>query len=237
MKKLMLSGVLALLLAACSQGDAPATKAKQVELDSEKARFSYAMGMDVGTSFSQMGADIDADAFVEAFRTAVAKGEMRMQAEEAARVKQAFFQKRRQEQQARMEATGAANKTAGEAFLAANKQKKGIITTPSGLQYEVLTPAEGDKPTATDTVKVHYRGTLIDGTEFDSSYKRGEPATFPLNRVIRGWTEGVQLMSVGSKYRFFVPPELGYGARGAGPKIGPNATLIFEVELLDIVKK
>ena len=101
----------------------------------------------------------------------------------------------------------------------------------------MLTPAEGDKPAATETVKVHYKGTLIDGTEFDSSYKRGEPATFPLNRVIRGWTEGVQLMNVGSKYRFFVPSELGYGARGAGPKIGPNATLIFEIELLEIVKK
>jgi len=233
MKKLIILAIMALALAACSQekGGKPAA------LDSEKAKFSYAMGMDVGTSLSQMSANIDADAFVEAFRTSLTKGETRLKAEEASQLKQAFFQKKQQEQQAKVEASGAANKKSGKAFLAANKQKNGIITTASGLQYEVLTPAKGDKPVATDTVKVDYKGTLTDGIEFDSSYKRGEPATFPLNQVIRGWTEGVQLMSVGSKYRFFVPSELGYGAQGAGPKIGPNATLIFEVELLEIVKK
>jgi FKBP-type peptidyl-prolyl cis-trans isomerase len=126
------------------------------------------------------------------------------------------------------------NKTEGAAFLAENAGKEGIITTDSGLQYEIITASEGDKPAASNQVTVHYKGTTLDGTEFDSSYSRNAPATFPLNRVIAGWTEGVQLMSVGSKYRFFIPSELAYGAQGAGGAIGPNATLIFEVELLSI---
>jgi len=228
-------GLMVATLAACSK-DETATP-KQVALDSDRAKFSYAMGMDVGNSLRQMGGEIDVDAFVDAFRTSIANGEMRMKAEDAAKVKQAFFQKRQQEQQEKMKVEGDANKKAGESFLAANKQKEGVTTTASGLQYEVITQGKGDKPSSTDTVKVHYRGTLIDGTEFDSSYARGEPATFPLNRVIRGWTEGVQLMNVGSKYRLFVPSDLGYGPRGAGAKIGPNATLIFEVELLEIIKQ
>ena len=232
MKKLILLGTIVLGLAACSQGEAPADK--PVALDSDTSKLGYAMGMDVGTSLGRMGANVDADAFVEAFRTSLAKGEMRMSPEEAAEVTQTFFQKKQQEKQAEMAAAGAANKSSGMAFLAANKQKDGITTTSSGLQYEVLKAAEGARPVATDTVKVHYRGTLIDGTEFDSSYARGKPATFPLKGVIPAWTEGVQLMSVGSKYRLFVPSGLAYGERGAGEKIGPNATLIFEIELLSI---
>ncbi len=233
MRKLIALGMM-LGLAACSQGDAPSEKAKQAALDTDVAKFSYAMGMDVGTSLRQMGSDIDADVLVEALRTSLAGGEVRLKPEEAGQVKQAFFQKKQQEKQAEMAATGATNKVTGETFLATNKKKESVMTTDSGLQYEVLTSADGAKPVATDTVKVHYKGTLIDGTEFDSSYARGEPATFPLNRVIRGWTEGVQLMTVGSKYRFFVPSGLAYGERGAGQKIGPNSTLIFEVELLNI---
>lgn len=233
MKKVLIGTMVVAALAACSPQE---PQKKEVALDSERAQLGYAMGMDVGTSLSQLGGDIDSEAFIEAFRTTLDKGEVRLKPEEAAKVKQAFFQKRQQQQQAKMEAAGAENKKAGEAFLAANGKKDGVKTTASGLQYEVITPAEGDKPKETDTVKVHYRGTLIDGTEFDSSIARGEPAIFPLNRVIRGWTEGVQLMNVGSKYRFYVPSELAYGPRGAGAKIGPNATLIFEVELLEIVK-
>lgn len=126
----------------------------------------------------------------------------------------------------------AENKAAGEAFLAENAKKENIITTTSGLQYEILTPGEGPSPTATTNVTVHYKGTTLDGDEFDSSYKRGAPATFPLNRVIAGWTEGLQLMNVGAKYRFFIPSDLAYGKRGAGRDIGPNETLIFEVELV-----
>jgi FKBP-type peptidyl-prolyl cis-trans isomerase len=128
------------------------------------------------------------------------------------------------------------NSAEGQAFLAENAQKEGVVTTPSGLQYQVMSEGEGDSPQATDMVRVHYKGTLINGTEFDSSYKRGQPAEFGLNQVIKGWTEGVQLMKVGATYRFFIPPELAYGSRGAGAVIGPDCTLIFEVELLDILK-
>jgi len=233
MKKVLIGTIVVAALAACSPQE---PQKKEVALDSEQSQLGYAMGMDVGTSLSQLGGDIDSDAFVEAFRTTLEKGTLRLKPEEAAKVKQAFFQKRQQQQQAKMEAAGSENKAVGEAFLAANGKKDGITTTASGLQYEVITPAKGDKPKATDTVKVHYRGTLIDGTEFDSSIARGEPATFPLNRVIAGWTEGVQLMNVGSKYRFYVPSTLAYGPRGAGAKIGPNSALIFEVELLEIAK-
>ncbi|WP_428354235.1 FKBP-type peptidyl-prolyl cis-trans isomerase [Methyloprofundus sp.] len=126
------------------------------------------------------------------------------------------------------------NKQTGEAFLAENAGKEGVITTASGLQYMILTAGEGEKPTATANVTVHYQGTTLDGKEFDSSYSRNAPATFPLNRVIAGWTEGVQLMPIGAKYRFFIHPDLGYGAKGAGAAIGPNETLVFEVELLSI---
>ena len=130
----------------------------------------------------------------------------------------------------------AENKAEGETFLAENSQKEGVITTASGLQYQVLIQGKGSKPAATDRVTVHYKGTSLDGQEFDSSYSRGTPATFPLNGVIAGWTEGVQLMSEGSKYRFYIPSDLAYGMRGAGRQIGPNATLIFDVELIKIVQ-
>jgi FKBP-type peptidyl-prolyl cis-trans isomerase len=235
--KILCSVALVLFVTACSQDQKP--EAKQVSLDSDKAKLGYVMGLDAGLFFQQMQGDADADAFIEALKTTVNGGAVRMGPEEVVKVKQAFMaqqQKKQEEQVAKMAADAAANKETGEAFLAANKQREGIVTTQSGLQYEVITPANGNKPKATDTVKVHYRGTLIDGTEFDSSIARGEPLTFPLNRVIPGWAEGVQLMSVGSKYRFYVPSDLAYGPRGAGAKIGPNSALIFEVELLEIVK-
>jgi FKBP-type peptidyl-prolyl cis-trans isomerase FklB len=136
-----------------------------------------------------------------------------------------------------MAGTPAENKKEGEAFLAANGKKPGVKTLPSGLQYTVIKEGTGKQPSATDTVTVHYKGTLINGTEFDSSYKRGKPASFPLNGVIKGWTEGVQLMKEGAKYRFFIPPHLAYDQGGAGPMIGPNSTLIFEVELLSVQKR
>jgi FKBP-type peptidyl-prolyl cis-trans isomerase FklB len=129
------------------------------------------------------------------------------------------------------------NKKAGDAFLAANKTKEGVVTLPSGLQYKILKEGTGPKPTPADSVVCNYRGTLIDGKEFDSSYKRGQPATFPVGQVIKGWTEALQLMPVGSKWQLFVPPDLAYGDRGAGPDIGPGATLIFEVELISIKGK
>jgi FKBP-type peptidyl-prolyl cis-trans isomerase FklB len=137
-------------------------------------------------------------------------------------------------QETKMAEEGAANKKEGDAFLAANKTKEGVVTLPSGLQYKILKAGTGPKPKTTDTVISNYKGTLINGTEFDSSYKRGQPATFPVGQVIKGWTEALQLMPVGSKWQIFVPADLAYGQRGAGPDIGPNATLIFEVELMSI---
>ena len=148
----------------------------------------------------------------------------------------AFAMKMQKEQMQKMEALAKENKKQGEVFLAENKKKKNVTTTKSGLQYIVLRKGKGKKPKATEQVKVHYKGTLIDGTEFDSSYKRREPVTFPVNRVIPGWSEALQLMNVGSKYQLFIPSNLAYGERGGGPQIGPNATLIFEVELLSIEK-
>ena len=143
----------------------------------------------------------------------------------------------RQKQQAKMQEAGAANLKAGQDFLAANKTKEGVVTLPSGLQYKILTEGTGPKPSADDSVVCNYRGTLLDNTEFDSSYKRGQPTTFQVGQVIRGWTEALQLMPVGSKWQLFIPPDLAYGPRGAGANIGPNATLIFEVELLSIQPK
>ena len=136
-----------------------------------------------------------------------------------------------------MQLAGGANKQAGDAFLAANKSKESVVTLPSGLQYKILTEGTGPKPTASDSVVCNYRGTLIDGKEFDSSYQRGQPATFPVGQVIKGWTEALQLMPVGSKWQLFIPSELAYGSRGAGADIGPNSTLIFEVELISIKDK
>ena len=158
-----------------------------------------------------------------------------MTAEEAAAIRQEYVQKMQAAQQAESTAAGASNLAEGQKFLADNKGKEGVQTTASGLQYKVLTMGDGAKPAATDTVKVHYSGKLLDGTEFDSSYARNEPISFALNRVIPGWTEGVQLMPIGSKFVFYIAPELGYGEGGGGP-IPPNSTLVFEVELLDIEK-
>jgi FKBP-type peptidyl-prolyl cis-trans isomerase FklB len=143
----------------------------------------------------------------------------------------------RKKQQEQMQAAGEMNKKEGETFLAANKGKDGVVTLPSGLQYKILTQGTGPKPTSADTVVCNYRGTLINGTEFDSSYKRGQPATFPVSGVIKGWTEALPLMSVGSKWQLFIPAELAYGERAPGPEIGPNSTLIFEVELISIQDK
>jgi FKBP-type peptidyl-prolyl cis-trans isomerase FklB len=143
----------------------------------------------------------------------------------------------RKTQEAKIQVIGEENKKEGDAFLAANKSKEGVVTLPSGLQYKILQEGSGPKPTASDSVVCNYRGTLLNNTEFDSSYKRGQPATFPVGQVIHGWTEALQLMPVGSKWQLFVPPDLAYGTRGAGPDIGPNATLVFEVELLSIQGK
>lgn len=195
------------------------------------------MGMDVGQSIKGLNAEIDNAAFTQAVADVLSGTKPKLAVEESTKIKQDFFRKKQEAQVAERQASGAENKAKGEAFLAENAKKEGVKVTASGLQYEVLKQGDGKKPKATDTVKVHYQGTLIDGTEFDSSYKRGQPISFPLNGVIKGWTEGVALMPVGSKYKFYIPSDLAYGERGAGAKIGANATLIFTVELLAIETK
>lgn len=202
-----------------------------VKLDKEK--ISYMVGMDIGRNLMRIKDDVDMKTLEKAMETVVSGGKPTMSEDEALKVRQAYMQQLQAKRLADEKATAEKNKKEGEAFLAKNKSKAGIKTTADGLQYEVLKEGTGPKPKATDTVKVNYKGTKLDGTEFDSSYKRGEPATFPLNGVIKGWSEGLQLMPVGSKYKFFIPSDLAYGAHGPGP-IGPDATLIFEVELLGI---
>lgn len=203
------------------------------DLDTDAQKLGYIIGMDIGKSLKEQGAEVDIDTLLEAVRATYDGKDLAMTEEEAAAVRQEYVAKRQAEQQAEAAAAGAANAAEGAAFLAANKSKEGVKTTESGLQYKVITEGTGAKPVATDTVKVHYRGTMLDGTEFDSSYSRNEPIIFALDRVIPGWTEGVQLMPVGSKYMFYIPSELAYGEGGGGP-IPPNSTLQFEVELLGI---
>ena len=231
-----LVGLAALTLAAC-QPPAGTSEEAAVTLDDQDAQFSYTVGVDVARSLAQVESRIDAAAFKAGFSDALAKGEIKLTDAEMTEVKNAVSAALQAEQKAADQAKSSEAIARGTAFRETNAKKDTVKTTDSGLQYEVLTDAEGPKPAATDTVKVHYKGTLIDGTEFDSSYSRGQPATFPLNGVIKGWTEGVALMPVGSKYKFVIPPELAYGERGAGARIGPNETLVFEVELLEIVEK
>jgi len=233
MKRSIIAAVAAAtMLAACNQGGDKA--AGEVKLESESAKMSYAIGLDIGQSLKGLGAEIDMQAFTAAVNDRLNDRPQRLDAKEAGEVLQAFFKKRAEAQEAKRLAEAEANKKAGEQFLAENGKKEGVKTTASGLQYEVLTEGTGATPKETDKVTVNYRGTLIDGKEFDSSYKRGQPATFPVNGVIKGWTEALQLMKIGGKYRLFIPSELGYGVRGAGNVIGPNSALIFEVELLNV---
>jgi len=189
---------------------------------------SYALGMNIGSGLKADSIYPDWDEFLQGMKDILYGNDTRFAMEEASRI---FYEA----YSANNERRETASRQEGIDFLEENKQKPGIITTGSGLQYEVITQGNGPKPSFEDTVRVHYKGTLINGDEFDSSYSRGEPIEFPLNGVIPGWTEGLQLMNVGSKYRLFIPSDLGYGPQGAGPKIPPNSTLIFEVELLDIV--
>ncbi len=203
------------------------------ELNTEAQKLGYIIGMDIGASLKQQGSDIDLNTLFDAIRTTYEGGTPAMTPEQAATIREAFIAQRRGEAEAEMSAAAATNAAEGDKFLLENRAKEGVMVTESGLQYMVIEQGSGPKPAATDKVRVHYRGTLLNGEEFDSSYSRGEPISFELNKVIPGWTEGVQLMPVGSKYMFYVPPALAYGPAGGGP-IGPNATLIFQVELLGI---
>lgn len=197
-------------------------------------KISYALGIGIGRQLSQMGAaDLNIDDFAQAIKDVIA-GDLKLGEAEAQQIVQEFFAKQEEKQKAEAAEKGKAAKQDGEKFLAENGKKEGVITTASGLQYQVLREGNGQSPKATDTVECHYEGTLIDGTKFDSSYDRGQTATFPLNQVIAGWTEGLQLMKEGGKYRFFIPYELGYGERGAGASIPPFSTLVFDVELVSV---
>jgi FKBP-type peptidyl-prolyl cis-trans isomerase FklB len=212
----------------------PAAFAQAPDLKTEKDKVSYSIGLDIGTTFKKQNMDINADMLVIGVRDALSGNKPAMTEEQMRETLTAFSKTMMEKQATQQKEAAGKNAAAGEKFLAENKTKEGVKTTPSGLQYKVISEGKGESPKATDTVVTHYKGTLINGTEFDSSYKRGEPATFPVNRVIKGWTEALQMMKPGAKYQLFVPANLAYGERGAGGDIGPNETLIFEVELLEV---
>jgi FKBP-type peptidyl-prolyl cis-trans isomerase FklB len=205
-------------------------------LKTDKDKESYAIGLNIGKSIHRDGVDVDPNILLRGMKDALAGGKTMMTDDEAKEVMTTLQANVRKQQAEKAQIAGEANKKAGDEFLAENKTKEGVITLPSGLQYKVLTQGTGPKPTATDTVVCNYKGTLLDNTEFDSSYKRNQPLTIPVGGVIKGWTEALQLMPVGSKWELFIPSDLAYGAQAKGP-IQPNSTLIFEVELLSIQPK
>ena len=206
-------------------------------LKDQKEKISYIIGMDIGTNFKRQSIDIDPDILGRGIKDGLSGAKPLLSEQEAKEVLAAFEKVMKGKQEESRKAIGEKNKKEGEVFLAENKTKEGVKTAPSGLQYKVIKPGTGKKPQATDTVTVNYRGTLVDGTEFDSSYRRGKPATFPVSGVIPGWTEALQLMEEGAKWQIIIPSKLAYGEQGAGQMIGPNATLIFEVELISIQEK
>ena len=203
------------------------------ELDTKEKELSYMFGMDIGSSLKAQEQGLNLDVLFDGIRAVYEGTETALTAEQAAAVRQAYIMQRQEAQAAAQAAIATENLALAEAFLAENAGVDGVITTDSGLQYQVIAEGDGPMPGPSDTVSVHYRGSLPDGTEFDSSYSRGQPLSIGVGQVIPGWTEGLQMMPVGSKYMFFIPPELGYGESGGGP-IPPNSALIFEVELLDI---
>lgn len=230
MKVILTIASVAMLTLACNaqpQGSAA------VDLKNEQDSASYAIGASIGGNLKQQGAEVNADMLAAGLKDALA-GQSKLTDEQMQTVLMAFQERAMKKQQEEMSKKGEANQKKGVDFLAANEKKEGVKKTASGLQYKVIKEGNGKKPSATDQVTVHYTGTLIDGTKFDSSVDRGQPATFGLNQVIPGWTEGLQLMSEGSKYMLYIPSELGYGANGAGGSIGPNEVLVFEVELIKI---
>ncbi len=225
MKKTLLANAVAVTLLSFTG----ASLAEDVKLESDQDKLSYGLGMMIGDRVLKSYGDVNYELLMKGIQAQAEGEETAMTLEEAQGVLQAQQQKQANEQ-------AELAREAGKKFLDENAKRDGVQVTESGLQYEVVTDSDGEKPTINDTVTVHYVGTLPDGTTFDSSVDRGEPAQFPLKGVIPGWTEGLQLMTVGSKYRFVIPSDLAYGDRGAGPQIGPGATLVFEVELLEINK-
>ena len=216
----------------------PAAKGSQsTTLSTAKEKQSYAIGMNLGENLKNQAVDVDPNLLVRGLKDTLTGGKALLTTEEEHATLMELQASLRKAQMEKMQKAGDKNKKEGEAFLTANKAKPGVVTLPSGLQYKILQTGTGPKPTANDSVSCNYRGTLIDGTEFDSSYKRGQPTTFPVSGVIKGWTEALQLMPVGSKWQLFVPASLAYGDRAASALIGPDATLIFDVELITIQDK
>jgi FKBP-type peptidyl-prolyl cis-trans isomerase len=219
-------------------GAAAGSQSSVTALTTAKQKASYAIGMNWGSGLHKQGIEVDAAALIQGMKDALGGNKTLLTEDEARAALMQLQSEVQAKQQEKTLQEGAASKKEGDTFLAANKSKEGVITLPSGLQYKILKEGTGPKPTAADSVVCNYRGTLINGTEFDSSYKRGEPTTFPVGGVIKGWTEALQLMPVGSKWQLFIPADLAYGARGTpGGPIGPNSTLIFEIELLSIKDK
>ena len=203
-------------------------------LKTQKDKISYGIGVDVARNFKRLGVDVDMDILVKGLRDGMAGEKLLMTEDDLRAIMTAYMEDLRKKQALVMKAVAEENKKKGDAFLAENKKKEGVVTLPSGLQYKIIKAGAGKIPAETDTVECRYRGTLIDGKEFDSSYRTGQNATFKVSGVIPGWREALKLIPVGSKWQLFIPPELAYGPMGAGREIGPNATLIFEVELVAI---
>ncbi|NOG97875.1 MAG: FKBP-type peptidyl-prolyl cis-trans isomerase [Ignavibacteriae bacterium] len=228
--KILISIISIMLLISC--GEKTLTKD---DLQTQEEKVSYAIGNDFGKNLKRQKIEVDPEIFLAGLKDANKDSSLYTEEELTSIIME--FQKQQQEKMSETnKVEGEKNKKAGEEFLAANKEKDGVVTTESGLQYKVIEEGNGAKPGPEDTVTVHYRGTLINGEEFDSSYKRNQPATFPVNGVIPGWTEALQLMKAGAKWELYIPSEIAYGARGAGGAIGPNEVLIFEVELLEVSK-
>jgi FKBP-type peptidyl-prolyl cis-trans isomerase len=209
-------------------------KDSDVELKTFADKISYVLGQEIGNGFKESPTDINLELFMRGIKDSIDDQKSLLDPDEANQIKQEFSRQVQESRAKRIAAISEKNQQVEAAFMSENKNKEGVVTTESGLQYMVLKKGDGSKPTRSDTVTVHYRGALLDGTEFDSSYERDQPATFQVAGVIAGWTEALQLMNVGSKFRLYIPSKLAYGKRGAGGKIGPNEMLIFDVELLEI---
>jgi FKBP-type peptidyl-prolyl cis-trans isomerase FklB len=226
--------VVAFFTASYAGEQEPRELQETLKLQTQKGKVSYGIGVNAGSGFKRLGMDLDLELVIRGLKDGFSGGKLLISEDEIRQVVASYQQALTTKQEAAARIAAEKNKKEGEAFLAENKKKEGVVTLASGMQYKILKASEGKKPTDRDTVQVHYRGTLIDGTEFDSTLKRGQPLTFPLTGVIAGWKEALKLMPVGSKWQLVIPPALAYGVRGSGESIGPNATLIFEVELLAI---
>jgi len=240
LKRIMRTAIHTLFIGALTLSLAESTQAQDsLDLETRENRYGYSLGANIGLSLKRQGVDpsnglMNLDAMAKGLRDALGSGDLQLSDAEIKETLQAYQQEIMARREADRKAASDKNMKASQAFLEENAKKEGVVTLESGLQYKVINSGTGTPPSAKDTVSVHYRGTLIDGVEFDSSYKNDAPATFQLSRVIPGWTEGLQLMKPGAKWKLFVPPALGYGERGSGASIGPNQALIFDVELLSV---